>query len=343
MGRTLRVIGYVGLAVIVVGHAEWRVAGAQTTNPAAELASGYASGGELSRADREAALVKRNEAIYLEDVLGDHQAALVLYRVLSADPALAPIDRWGAHLAAGRALECLGRDAEAAAAYRRLITRAPAELTPLRRRARGRLAALIGRGAVADPKDVHRAFERLHATDPLERYRAIASLRAMRPAVVVPALVDRLEDQSPLVRHYAVILAGHAGDARVVPALAARLSDPIPEIRCNAALALWKLGDTRGKETLVSQLDHSTVQVRELAAQHLTHFGDRAGAAVLVSGLEGADRYGRKACLQALSRLADGESFGYDPKRLPTVQGESVSKWRGWLLQSAGREGAERR
>ena len=294
---------------------------------------------------REDARTQFRNAAYLEEAVGDLDGALEAYRGVIAARDASPELLASARLRAGACLELLSRPGEAVPIYAAALRDTPVELAPLRSEARRRLAALEERAAspvtpATPPRPTDALIDRFESDDPVERYKAIADLRAEKPADVVAAIVRRLAPPpatagesrgrslaSPKLRHYAVILLGHLGDPAALPALRACLADPIAEVRCNAALSLFRLGDRSGLGTLKAELEGGPRAVRSLAAAHLAWFGDRAGTAVLVEDLASPDAYARASAIQALARLY-GDDLGFAADAPEETRAAALARWR---------------
>lgn len=278
--------------------------------------------------DAAALAARHREAVYLEEVIQDLDAAVAAYLEVAAGAGAGSEASALARLRAAGCRELQGRADDAAALYAAVLRDAPADLAAQRAEARRRLAALTAAGRA--PSGAEAAIDRLESDDPAERYGAIAELRALPTVEAAAALVRRLGPDAPLagpkVRHYGVILLGHLREASAVPALRARLADPIAEVRCNAAASLLRLGDRTGVPTLEEELLSSAATIRSLAAQHLARAGERAAAPALVDDLASPDSYVRSSAIQALVRLF-GDDLGFIPDAPEVVRAEARRRW----------------
>lgn len=118
-------------------------------------------------------------------------------------------------------------------------------------------------------------LQRLKASNPKTRIRAIQELAESHDAGAVEPIAEALRDEDWEVRVAAAIGLGVMMDARGVPSLAAALRDPKPEVRSTALAVLRQLGGERAVDALVGSLADDDHSVRSQAATALNALGWR--------------------------------------------------------------------
>lgn len=153
--------------------------------------------------------------------------------------------------------------------------------------------------------EMARLRRQLTSTHPLERERAVRTLKQLDDPDVQRLLVDALDDDSQHVRQAAAGALGDVGAGESVPALARALKDPNDHVRQAAAGSLGRIGPAAAptlsalRATSRDPNDH----VRQAAVDAIGDIGDETAQAVLLAALEDLNPFVRQSALNSLVEL----------------------------------------
>ena len=127
-----------------------------------------------------------------------------------------------------------------------------------------------------------RHLDALTSPSPERRRRAceeLAKIRAGRPFLPVPALLQRLADLDPSVRKAAFEALCQLGERQLAQAVAGALADE--EVACRELRQLTEAGDTRATQALIAELENAVPDQEEKLCTGLVAAGPACTEAVI--------------------------------------------------------------